>query len=70
MPEAVRNVRATATETLASARCALRRLPATDRWLWLVRSGAFEATAPIGLVLLDRLPELLVAIGAEVFRRG
>ena len=56
------------------------------RWgLWLVRSpapGGFAAkliesgefapgaAAPLGVVLLDRLPGLVVALGAEVVRHG
>jgi hypothetical protein len=58
---------------------------ATSPWLWLIRSpapggfaakiiemGAYapEAAAPLGVVLLDRLPGLLVALGAEVVRHG
>jgi hypothetical protein len=55
---------------LASAWDALRRLPLSDPWLWLVRPGAIEAAAPLGLVLLDGVPRLLVALGAEVIGRG
>ena len=70
---------------LASARDALRCLPATHAWFWLVRSappGGFAAkiiemcasahgAAPaIGLVLLDALPVLLDALGAGAFRHG
>ena len=55
---------------LASAWDALRRLPLSDPWLWLVRPGALEAAAAIGLVLLDGLPRVLVALGWEVLRRG
>ena len=39
-------------------------------WLWLVRPGALEAAAAFGVLLLDRLPGLLVALGAEVARHG
>jgi hypothetical protein len=55
---------------LASAWDALRRLPLSDPWLWLVRPGAIEAAAPIGLVLLDRLPKLLDALGAGALGHG
>ena len=55
---------------LASMWRTLRGLPATDAWLWLVRPGALEAAAPLGLVLLDALPRLLVALSPEVIGRG
>ena len=70
---------------LASARNALCCLPATHTWLWLARSGApggfaakviemcayaHEATPALGLVLLDVLPKLLVALGAGILRHG
>jgi len=70
---------------LASAWNALCCLPATQPWLWLVRSGApggFAATIiemcayahgaapPIGLVLLDVLPRLLDALGAGACGHG
>ncbi len=55
---------------LAPAWDALRRLPLSDPWLWLVRPGAIEAAAPLGLVLLDRLPRLLDAIGAGALGHG
>ncbi len=55
---------------LASAWRTLRGLPATHPWFWLVRPGALEAAAPLGLVLLDGLPRLLVVLGAEVISRG
>lgn len=54
----------------ASAWDALRRLPLSDPWLWLVRPGAIEAAAPLGLVLLDRLPRLLDALGAGALGHG
>jgi hypothetical protein len=66
----VSDVRASATEALASAWRALRGLPATDPWFWLVRPGAVEAAAPVGLVLLDGVPRLLVALGQEVIGHG
>lgn len=55
---------------LAPARHAVRGLPAAEPWLWLVRAGAFETDTTFGVVLLDRLPGLLVALGEEVIRRG
>lgn len=55
---------------LASAWNALCYLPATHPWLWLVRPGAVEATAPLGLVLLDGLPRLLDALGAGALGHG
>lgn len=55
---------------VAPAWNALCRLQTTDAWVWVVRSGALEAAAPLGLVLLDGLPRLLDALGAEVFRHG
>ena len=59
-----------APNALASASNALCCLLATHPWLWLARSGAIEATPALGLVLLDVLPKLLVALGAGVFRHG
>jgi hypothetical protein len=55
---------------LASTWDALRRLPVSDPWVWLVRPGAIEAAAPLGLVLLDRLPRLLDALGAGALGHG
>ena len=55
---------------LASAWDALRRLPLSNPWLWLVRPGGIEAAAPLGLVLLDRLPRLLDALGAGALGHG
>ena len=55
---------------LASAWDALCRLSATHPWFWLVRPGAVEATAPLGLVLLDALPRLLDALGAGALGHG
>ena len=55
---------------LASAWDALRRLPLSDPWVWLVRPGAIEAAAPLCLVLLDRLPRLLDALGAGALGHG
>ena len=64
------NVRRSAPNALASAWNALCCLLATHPWLWLARSGAIEATPALGLVLLDVLPKLLVALGAGVLRHG
>jgi hypothetical protein len=55
---------------LASAWSALCGLPATGTWVWLVRSGALEAAAAAGVVLLDALPGVLGGIGAEVLGHG
>ena len=55
---------------LASAWDALRRLSLSDPWIWLVRPGAIEAAAPLGLVLLDALPRLLDALGAGALGHG
>lgn len=57
-------------DPLASTVSALRRLPFSDAWLRLVGSGAIEASPAIGLVLLDALPKLLVAIGSGVLSHG
>ena len=58
------HVRLATPAALASAWRAVRRLPATGTWLWLVRPGALEAVGVLALVLLERLPGLLVALGA------
>ena len=63
-------VRRSAPDVLASAISALRGLPFSDAWLRLVGSGAIEASPAIGLVLLDDLPKLLVAIGSGVLSHG
>ena len=64
------NVRRSAPGALASAISALRRLPFSDAWLRLVGSGAVEASPAVGLVMLDALPRLLVALGAGILRHG
>ena len=64
------HVRRSAPDALASAWNTLCCLPATHPWLWLARSGAIEASPAVGLVLLDALPKLLVALGAGVFSHG
>ena len=56
--------------SLATAWNALCCLPTTHPWLWLVRPGAVEAAAPLGLVLLDGLPRLLDALGAGALGHG
>lgn len=55
---------------LASTWNALCCLPATQPWLWLVRSAPVEAAPALGLVLLDALPVLLDALGAGVCGHG
>lgn len=55
---------------MASAWNALCCLPAADPWLWLGRAPALETAAAVGVVLLDRLPGLLVALGAGVAGHG
>ena len=59
-----------AQDALASAISALRSLPFSDAWFRLVGSGALEASPALGLVLLDGLPKLLVALGAGILRHG
>ena len=59
-----------AASSLASAWNALCCLPATQPWLWLVRSAPVEAAPAIGLVLLDALPRLVDAFGAGAFCHG
>lgn len=62
--------RTSAPDALASAISALRGLPFSDAWLRLVGSGAIETSPAIGLVLLDALPKILVAVGTGIFRHG
>ena len=64
------NVRRSAPDALASAWNALCCLLATHPWLRLVGSGAVEASPALGLVLLDALPKLLVALGTGILRHG
>lgn len=64
------HVRRSAPDRLASAISALRRLHFSDAWFRLVGSGALEASPAFGLVLLDGLPKLLVALGAGVLSHG
>ena len=64
------NVRLSAPDALASAISALRGVPCSDAWLRLVGSGAIEASPTLGMVLLDALPKLLVALGAGILRHG
>ena len=52
-----------AAASMASAWDTLCRLSTSGPCLWLVRSSAFEAAPAIGLVLLDGLSRLLVALG-------
>jgi len=65
----IRNRRRTPS-ALAPAWNALCRLSASGPWLWLVRSGAFEAAPAIGLVLFDGLSRVLVALGEGVPGHG
>ena len=55
---------------LAATLRALRRLPATGAWLWLVRAGTCEPAASICVVLFHHVSGLLLATGPEVFRHG
>jgi hypothetical protein len=59
-----------AASALAAAPRSLRGLPASGAWVRLVRPGTVEALAVLALVLLDRLPRRLVALGEEVARHG
>ncbi len=54
----------------ARPRPTLRRLLAPGAWLWLVRPGAGEEAAALGLLLLHALPGLLDALGTELARHG
>ena len=49
---------------------ALRRLLPPGARLWLVRPVTAQCAATLGLLLLHRLPDFLVALGGEVVRRG
>ena len=66
----IANVRRHPSPPLASAWCALCRLPAAEPWLWLVRSGALETAPTLGLVLLHELPGLLFALGKGALGHG
>jgi hypothetical protein len=59
-----------ALAALAPARRALRGLPATSGWLWLVRALANEQATAVGVVLLHHLSALLLVLGQEVVRHG
>ena len=59
-----------APASVASAWGAVWRLPTTDAWIWLVRSGALEIAPAAGLVLLHGLPRLLGALGAGAVGHG
>jgi hypothetical protein len=59
-----------AASALAAAPRSLRGLPAPGARVRLVRPDTVEALAVLALVLLDRLPRLLVALGEEVARHG
>lgn len=58
------------TTCLAPARDALRGVPVSRRWLWLVRPGAIETAPAVSLVLLHELPRLLVALGKRALGHG
>jgi len=64
------HARRSAPDALASTISALRGLPFSGVWFWLVGSGAIEASPAVGLVLLDVLPRLLVALGAGILSHG
>lgn len=70
MMEIPHDRRLRARAPVASAWGAVCRLSAADPWFWLGRSAALETAAALGVVLLDRLPGLLVALGAEVLGHG
>lgn len=55
---------------LASARHALRDLPPIYPGLWVDQSLCAKAETPIGLVLLDELPGVLVAFGEGATGHG
>ncbi|MBX9864852.1 MAG: hypothetical protein K2Y42_19095 [Hyphomicrobium sp.] len=55
---------------LASARNAVRRVPAPRPWLWMARSASAASARAVCLVLLDALSALLLATGAEVVSHG
>jgi len=67
---AITNLRQRSLPMLASTLRALRRLPATDTWLWLAGAGSCEPAAPVGLVLLHHLSGLLLATGTEIVGHG
>lgn len=54
----------------AIARTALCGLRPSGAWIWLVRPGAGEQAAALGLLLLHHLPGLLVTLGGEVAGHG
>ena len=55
---------------VASARNAVRRVPAPRPWLWLARSASAAAARAVCLVLLDALSALLLRESGEVVVHG
>jgi len=54
-----------ANALLASPRFALRSLPSSDLWLRLVGPATHETIGALCVVLLNQLPALLLAAGAQ-----
>lgn len=59
-----------ASDLLASALRALRRLSQSYAWVWLAGAPTGETAAAFSLVLFHHLPGLLLATGPEVLRHG
>jgi hypothetical protein len=59
-----------ASDLLASALRALRRLSQSYAWLWLAGAPTGATAAACSLVLFHHLPGLLLAAGPTVFRHG
>ena len=54
-----------ATAALASTRIAVCSLPSSNLWLRLVGPATHETIGPRSVVLLNQLPALLLAAGAQ-----
>lgn len=54
-----------ATAVLASTRIAVCSLPSSNLWLRLVGHATHETIGPRSVVLLNQLPALLLAAGAQ-----
>ena len=54
-----------ATTVLASTRIAVCCLPSSNLWLRLVGPATHETIGPLCVVLLNQLPALLLAAGAQ-----
>lgn len=54
-----------ATAVLASTRIAVCSLPSSNLWLRLVGPATYETIGPLCVVLLNQLPALLLAAGAQ-----